>query len=110
MQGVNSGIIDSPRSLQTACKDAVAYYDILSSIEAFLASTKPTPFRQILGVEALGTRETVRIEMKGLEPLLKEDVETMFVRVEALVRKYTRPSTEVGKARWNNFNAFFMEK
>lgn len=32
--------------------------------------------------------------MKGLEPLLKEDVETLR-RAEALVRKYTRPSTEV---------------
>ena len=33
-------IIDSPRSLQAARKDVVAYYDILSSIEAFTREHK----------------------------------------------------------------------
>ena len=101
-------IIDSPRTLQTARKDVVAYYDILSSIEAFTREHKSHSRHGVESGES-GKDGLINELMKGLEPLLKEDVETLG-KLEALVSRYTRPSTEVGKVRWSNFKAIFVEK
>lgn len=48
-------IIDSPRSLQIARKDVVAYHDILSSIKTFTREHNPTP---IMGAKLLGMKKT----------------------------------------------------
>ena len=73
-----------------------------------LGGTNPTPIR---GLKVLGMKKDGLINelMKGLEPLLKGDVETLG-KLEVSVRKYTRPSAEVGQVRWSNFKAILMEK
>ena len=78
----------------------MAYHDILSSIEAFTREHKSHSHH---GGESVGDEKDGLISefMEGLEPLLKEDVETLG-KLEVLVRKYTRSSTEVGKVRWSS--------